>query len=136
MVVPSLVFYETIVTLIKKGGLEPKVVEKKLWDFLYSDLVLNVAMLETNAFKVCKKLKNRDLSLLGTQDLIIVNTAMEYEAQILTFDKQMRKRVKEVYPEIYYCSPQGRMEDETADFLKDFNQKIGKGEINIDEIPF
>lgn len=136
IIVPSLVFYETIVTLIKKGGMPPDAIEKKLWNFLYSPLVLNVAMLETSAFKICKRLKDKNLSLLKTQDLMIVNIAMDYEAQILTFDKPMRKRVKEVYSDIYYCSSQGGMEDETGDFLKDLYSKIGWNEINIDEIPF
>lgn len=136
IIVPSLVFYETIVTLIKKGGMTPDAIEKKLWNFLYSSIVLNIAMIETGAFKICKRLNNKNLSLLKTQDLMIVNIAIDYEAQILTFDKLMRKRVKEVYSDIYYCSSQGDMEDETGDFIKDFYEKIGKAEINIDEIPF
>lgn len=136
IIIPSLVFYETIVTLIKKGGVSPDEIEKKLWRFLYSNMVLNVSLIETNAFKVCKRLINEDVSRLGTQDFIIVNVGIDYEAQILTFDKDMKRRLDKVYPEIYYCSLIGNMQDETPRFLEDLNRKLGKGDINLDEIPF
>ena len=135
IIVPSLVFYETIVTLTKKG-ITPAIIERKLWDFLYSSMILNVSLLETNAFKMCKKIIRNDISRLKTQDFIIVNVGIEYEAQILTFDKDMRKRLDNIYSEVYYCSSIGNMEDETPRFLKDLNEKLGKGEINLDDIPF
>lgn len=136
IVIPSLVFYETIVTLIKKGGIPIKEIEKKLWDFLYSSMVLNISLIETNAFKICKHLANNDLSQLKTPDFIVISTGMEFEAQILTFDKQMRRRVGDVYPEIYYCSSLGDMVDETPRFLQDLDIKLGKNVINLDDIPF
>ena len=136
IVVPSLVFYETIITLIKRGGVPKEEIERKLWRFLYSGMVLNVSLIETNAFRVCKRLSNLDLSKLNTQDFIIVNVGFDYEAQILTFDKNMRKRVGQFYPEIYYCSEMGDMEDESLRFIEDLNKKLGKDGINLDDIPF
>lgn len=136
VIIPSLVFYETIITLIKKGGVSRTVIEKKLWDFLYHDMVINISIIETGAFKACKRLISNDLSRLKTQDFIIINTGLDYDAQILTFDKQMRKRVGEVYPKIYYCSDIGSMEDESHLFIKDLNVALGKDKINLDDIPF
>lgn len=136
VIIPSLVFYETIVTLIKKGGLSKASLEKKLWNFLYSDLVLSISMLETSAFKVCKKLKYEELRQLSTQDFIIVNAGIDYQAQILTFDKQMRKRVGDVYSEIYYCSNVGGMVDETEKFLSDLYTIIGKNIEGMNLMPF
>ena len=135
IIIPTLVFFETIITLLKKGVPRERL-EKKLWDFLFSDVVLNVSLIETKAFKVCKRLRDKPLKKLGTQDLIIIDVGLEYDAQILTFDKNMRNRVGEVYDGIYYCSNVGGLEDETPAFLSSFYEKIGKGKINIDDIPF
>ncbi|MCX6810380.1 MAG: PIN domain-containing protein [Candidatus Berkelbacteria bacterium] len=135
IIIPTLVFFETIITLMKKG-VSQSILERKLWGFLFHDTVLNVSLIETKAFKVCKRLRNKPLTRLGTNDLIIIDVGLEYEAQILTFDKNMRERVGEVYPEIYYCSSNGNQIDETPNFLSDFYKKIGKGIIDIDEIPF
>ncbi|HOX40689.1 MAG TPA: PIN domain-containing protein [bacterium] len=142
VVIPTLVFYETIITLVKRGGIPKATIEKKLWDFLFSDLVLNVALIETSAFRVCKKLSTSDISTLKTQDFIIANVGMEYEASILTFDKRMRTRVGSVYPDIYYCASLGLDgnsmpgEDETPRFLADFYTKLGKKIETFDDIPF
>lgn len=136
IIVPTLVFYETIITLIKKG-VSRQYIEKKLWDFLYSDMVVNVSLIETNAFKICKKLKSQDISELKTQDFIISNVGLEYEAQILTFDKRMRKQIDKIYEKIYYCSRIGNMKDDTTCFIQDLYKQINKDdEINLDDIPF
>lgn len=136
IIIPSLVFYETIVTLVKKGGTPTKLIEQKLWNFLYSSMILNISLIETNAFKMCKQLANYDLSQLKTPDFIVINVGMEFEAQILTFDKQMRKRVGQIYPEIYYCSALGSMPDESPRFFKEFSSKLGEDIIDLDDIPF
>lgn len=137
VVVPSLVFYETIVTLHKKG-MAKKAIEDKLWKFLYSDLVINVSQLETNAFKMCKKLTNENLSALRTHDFIINSIAIEYEAQILTFDRQVREKIGSFYDKIYYCSSIGQNStDETLIFLNDLLDIIGKkSSKSADEISF
>lgn len=139
VIIPSLVFYETIVTLIKKGNVSKDEIEKKLWRFLYHDMVLNVSLIETNAFKVCKRLEDQDISQLKTQDFIIASIGLEYEAQILTFDMQMRKKVRLIYPSIYYCSnidlPRD-LTDETGDFLKDLYKSLGKPVSSDEDIPF
>ncbi len=91
IIIPALVFYETIVTLIKKGS--PRAtIEKKLWDFLYHDSVINVSLIETAAFKACRRLSNCPLEDLRTQDFIIANIGIEYDAQILTFDNKDERK--------------------------------------------
>ncbi len=115
VIIPTLVFYETIISLIKKGGISRTEIERKLWNFLYHDMVINI-------------------SLLKTPDFIIVNTGIEFDAQILTFDRQMINRVKLLYPQIYYCSEHGGFYDQTLDFLTDFYKKIGKGDLPPEKI--
>lgn len=136
LIVPTLVFYETIVTLIKKGGVSRQEIETKLWNFLYSDMIINVSLIETGAFKICKKLKDDQISSLRTQDFIIISVGLEYDAQILTFDKTMRKKVGSVYEKIYYCSNIDNKVDETPKFLTDLNEYLGRGTIDINDIPF
>lgn len=136
-ITPTLVFYETIVTLIKKGGVSTSEIERKLWNFLYSDLVVNVSLIETAAFKACKKLnRHPQVANLRTQDFIISNVGLDYDAQILTFDKAFRSNILPIHSKVYYCSSLGGMDDETEQFLADFYKAIGKVNINLDEIPF
>jgi len=137
IIIPTLVFYETIVTLIKKEAASREQIEKKLWNLLYSNIVLNVALIETAAFKTCKRLAGWDLSKLKTADFIISSVGLEYDAQILTFDKEIRKNLGTYYPSVYYCSPIGNMQDESERFLQDLYKAIGKEDvIDLDEIPF
>lgn len=135
IVVPSLVFYETIVTLYKKSESKTKI-EKWMWKFLRSDLIINVSQIETGAFKMCDKIKYPQIAGLKTQDFIISSVGMDYQAQILTFDKEIRKRIWKIYKDIYYCSVIGNMEDETPLFLSKLYDKIGRNNIDINEIPF
>ena len=50
----------------------------------------------------------------------------------------MKKRLKDFYPSVYYCSSNGGMIDETEKFLQDLYRAIGKDKnyIDLDEIPF
>ncbi|MBA7490367.1 hypothetical protein ES702_00905 [subsurface metagenome] len=136
IIIPSIVFFESIITLIKKG-IDKNLVEDKLWKFLYILEILNFPIIETSAFKLCKTLSSGQLVNLKTSDYMIVNIGIEFDAQILTFDKKMRNRVRKIYPTIYYCSAIDTDEDDTERFLKDFDKALGQeGEIDLDDIPF
>lgn len=131
VLIPSVVFFESLVTLVKKG-LPEQEVESKFWKFLHLENVINVSVIETMAFKLCRRLgKNSNYQQLKTSDFLIANTAIEYDAQILTFDKQMRNRIFPNYAEIYYCSEIGlgstdSFKDESAKFLKGLDSAIKK----------
>lgn len=135
IIVPSLVFYETIVTLYKKNESKTKI-ETWMWKFLRSELIINVSQIETGAFKMCDKIKFPQIAGLKTQDFIISSVGMDYQAQILTFDKEIRKRIGTIYKDIYYCSRIGSSTDDTPLFLAVLYEKTGKGKIDINEIPF
>ena len=104
ILIPSLVFYETFFTLVKQG-FPLKQVEEKLWNFLYIDNIVNVTTLETECFKYIKRLPDDPALLqLKTADFIITSIGIEYDAQILTFDRRMHNRIYSIYSEIYDCN--------------------------------
>ena len=76
------------------------------------------------AFRLGSRLANKHLSGLKTSDFVITSIGLDYDAQILTFDKMMRKRVGKAYPHIYYCSNRSGMKDETEQFLNDLQQNL------------
>jgi predicted nucleic acid-binding protein len=122
-VIPSVVFFEVFATLIKKG-IPRQIVEKSLWKFLHQDNILTVSVIETMAFRFGNRLQSKSLSGLKTSDFVITSVGLDYEAQILTFDKNMRKRVVTAYSDIYYCSNRGKMKDETERFLNDLQRSL------------
>ena len=120
IIIPSIVFFESIIKLIQRG-VPPKYVEDKLWNFLYIEEVLNITFPETAAFRLIKHLQKADLKLKAP-DLVIALTAIEYEAQILTFDKPMWSALQNInYSQVYFCPQQG----EQKRFLKDLDKAIG-----------
>ena len=123
LVIPSIVFFEVFTTLIKKG-VPKEIVEKSLWRFLHQDNILTVSVIETMAFRLGNRLSSKSLSGLKTSDFVITSIGMDYDAQILTFDQKMRKRVGKAYPHIYYCSNRSGMKDETERFLTDLQQSL------------
>ena len=123
LIIPSIVFFEVFTTLIKKRF--PKnIVEKSLWGFLQQDNILTVSVIATMAFRLGNRLASKSLSGLKTSDFVITSIGLDYDAQILTFDKMMRKRVGKACPHIYYCSNRGNMKDETERFLDDLQQSL------------
>ena len=134
VLIPSVVFFESIVTLIRKG-ISHSEIEDKFWKLLHLSNVINVPIIETMAFKLCKRLSgNSDFLQMKTSDFVIANVGMEFDAQILTFDKGMRKRVFPTHNEIYYCSSlytDGEsFGDETSRFISDMEIALGE------DIPF
>lgn len=119
LVIPAIVFFETMFKLIQRG-VKPEFVQQYLWKYLYEDEVLNVSLLETAAFRMSKKLAFSKIHL-KTSDAIIALTGMEFESQILTFDNQMHKTLQAIdYKESYLCSKKS----ERKRFLKELNNKI------------
>ena len=126
LIIPSIVFYETMVTLLKKG-LERKVVERHLWKFLHLNNIFNVAVIETMAFRLTKNLDQISLANLRTYDFMIASIGLEFDAQILTFDLKMRKKIGQFYPSVYYCSSissQNTFGDETPKFLQELDNRL------------
>jgi len=118
VIIPSPVFFETVFTLIK-NGVNRDIVEKKLWNFLYVDQIINVTLIETMAFKLAKKLTNNQLSNLRTADYLISTIGIQYQAQILTFDRKMYEKVKPIHSTTYFCSNIDEYKDESLIFLRD-----------------
>lgn len=119
IIIPPLGLFEIIVTLTRKG-IRHNIIEKKILELLHIEEVIVASITEASAFKYCKSILNitSQKDALRTADFLIVSLAMDYEAQILTFDRKMWEKTKKVYDEIYYCSSLGRAEDETKDFLE------------------
>ncbi|MCD6096927.1 PIN domain-containing protein [bacterium] len=128
ILIPPLGLYEIIVTLSRKG-IHHKMIERKIISFLHINEVIVAAITESSAFKHCKSLLNlpSQKHFLRTGDFLIVSLAVDYEAQILTFDKKAWRKVKPIYKKIYYCSSIGKMKNETKDFLNDLDKILGKG---------
>lgn len=128
VIVPSIVFFESVFTLIK-NGIDRKVVENKLWNFLYKDQILNVALIETMAFKLARQLSIPQLANLRTADYFISSVGFQYEAQILTFDYKMYGKIKPIYPSIYYCSGIDGKTDESIEFLQELADTINRQDL-------
>ena len=125
IILPSVVIYESITTLLRKGY-QYNVVERKIWNLLHIDDLVIVNLPVENAYRVGKRLSNR-FSLehkITTLDWLIVGCGIDFEGQIVTFDLKLARRVKPFYPYIYYCSGLDDHEDETEKFIEDLNRRI------------
>ena len=101
--IPSIAFLETTAVLIRKK-INTSQVNNSLWKFLHIDNIINIPLIETMAFKLCRKyaailqdetLKNNGFpSFIKTSDFYIATSGIEYEAKILTFDAKMCKRIR------------------------------------------
>ncbi len=128
VIIPSIVFFESVFTLIK-NGVDRKTVESKLWNFLYIDQIINITLIETMAFKLAKQLTIPQLANLRTADYLISSVGFQYEAQILTFDYKMYEKIKHIYPSIYYCSGLDGKMDESVDFLQELADTINRQDL-------
>lgn len=125
VIIPSVVFFESVFTLIK-NGVNKNIVETKLWNFLFIDQIVNVTLIETMAFKLAKQLTMGQISTLRTADYLIASIGLQYDAQILTFDFNMRRKIKPIHSKIYYCSSLDGKTDESIDFLEDLASSINR----------
>ncbi len=126
ILIPPLGIYKIIVSLNKKG-MKSDFVEQKILRLLNINEIIVNSISESPAFKHCRELlkKSDDGVFLRTADFFIASIGTDYNAQILTFDKKIVKRIKPFYKKIYYCSNIGKMKDETEDFLQNFKGAIG-----------
>ncbi len=128
LLMPTTVFFETIIVLTNLGVAE-KIIQTKLWNYLLSEDVFNLTILETSAFRLARNLRQKQLKI-KTSDAIIASFGMETEAQIISFDKQMTKNVKNAgYDKIYYCVE----EKERKRFFIDLDEIIGNNKQTIRE---
>ena len=127
IVIPPLVMYEVIVVLRRKGVTSSKI-EDTFMKLVNISNVSVIALSEMSAFKHAKHALNSSDpdKALRTNDFLIFSVANELQASILTFDKKLRDRCRELYSDIYYCSSLGGMTDETNDFLNKISDSCKK----------
>ncbi len=118
IILPAVVLYETIVILTRRGISHRRILGA-VTRLIHNSKIIILSLTETSALKHCRRLLSQtsQIDALRTADYMIACIGVDFEAQILTFDKIMRNRVKKVYPSIYYCSSKGGMIDETGNFL-------------------
>lgn len=122
VVIPSIVFFETIFKLAQIG-LSQNEIESKLWNFLFHDQVFNVGLVETSAFRLFKRFPRSHLQGFKTSDFLILSTALAFDASVLTYDLRFKKNAGQVYPRIYYCDPQNKdFGSDTDGFLKELQE--------------
>lgn len=120
IIIPSIMILETAITLLKKGIPKSRV-EEKLWKLLHRKEIM-VVDVPSNLF-IKLPLYSSYLKSLKTYDLVLATLGIEYNALILTFDKKIREKVKNIYPFIYFCSSEGNMKNE----IQLFSNELQKG---------
>lgn len=121
IIIPSVVFFETIFNLCKIG-ISRKQIEEKLWKLLFHDQVFNISLVETSAFRLFKKFPKDNLQAFKTIDFLVVSTALAFDACLLTYDKGIRKNAGKIYPKIYYCADSKEFSNETDKFLDELRK--------------
>lgn len=99
IIIPSIMILETATTLLKKAIPKSRV-EEKLWKLLHRKEIM-VVDVPSNLF-IKLPLYSSYLKSLKTYDLVLATLGIEYNALILTFDKKIREKVKNIYPFIYF----------------------------------
>lgn len=120
IIIPPIALYEVISTLIRKGFTHDEV-ESKIMYLLRASKIITLSLTETSAFRHAEKLlsSGSPAQKLRTADYMIACVGLDFEAQILTFDRTMRNKLKSLYTQIYYCSSVDGRFDETSDFLNE-----------------
>lgn len=132
VLIPSMVFFETIGVLTRKK-INKDELDGKLWRMLHIEEIFNISLVETMSFNLCRKYCEilqddsfKDdkglVKYIGIQDFLIAATGIDYDAQILTLDKPMFTRLRKFYPNIYY----GKEKNETDRFFLDIKKCIDR----------
>lgn len=105
IVVPTMVFHETLFTLIK-NGVSLRSIKPKLLNFLMIDEIICHSLNEVHLLKLLDKFKtvvdNSSDGIIRTYDSTIVTIAMEYSNScLITSDKGMKNRHSASYPNIF-----------------------------------
>lgn len=121
IVIPPLVVYEVITTLIRKG-IPFRKVQSSILKLLHVEKIMMLSIAETSAFKHAKKLltPGSQANSLRTSDFLIICIGIDLDAIILSFDHKALGKIKPVYQRAYYCSSVGNHVEETSDFLHEF----------------
>jgi len=121
ILIPQIVIYETVVTLVRKG-IDKNKVEESIRKLLFLENVRCVDITESSLFRFCKNIKNiSGFNLLKTSDFLIASIAKDFSAKIITFDAQMRNSIKTSYSDIFCCDNIKEIKDETYDLIKSLN---------------
>lgn len=121
ILIPQIVIYETVVTLVRKG-IDKNKVEESIRKLLFLENVRCVDITESSLFRFCKNIKNiSGFNLLKTSDFLIASIAKDFSAKIITFDAQMRNSIKTSYSDIFCCFDIKEIKDETYDLIKSLN---------------
>ncbi len=120
IIIPPVALYEVISTLVRNGFTHDEV-ERKIMHLLKTQKIITLSLTETSAFRHAEKLlyEGSPALRLRNADYMIACVGLDFEAQILTFDRTMRNRIKPIYQRVYYCSSVDGRFDETSDFLND-----------------
>jgi len=120
IIIPPIALYEVISTLIRNGYSHTEV-EVKIMNLLKAQKIITLSLTETSAFRHAEKLlySGSPAMNLRNSDYMIACVGLDFEAQILTFDRTLRNRLKPLYTNIYYCSSVDGRYDETSDFLNE-----------------
>lgn len=119
IILPSIVLLETTAVLLRRG-VSPKDVETKLWGLLHLPHILPISVPETLFIKFIDLPPS--FRELKTADLTLTALAVEYDAQILTFDHKLKNKIHPSYHYIYDCASKNEQEL----FAKDLFQRFGE----------
>lgn len=120
VIVPPIAIYE-VISVLARAGFDHGVIEEHIMKLLRIPKIITLSIAELSAFRHARTLlREGDQSgSLRTADFMIACIGLDFEAQILTFDRKVIDKVKSVYSKIYYCSSVGGYPDETSDFLEE-----------------
>lgn len=118
IIIPPLGLYEIIVSL-KRCNIPEDIIKQRIMKLVSLEPVVITSISEMSAFKHCNSLliSSSKTNALRTNDFLITSLALDYEADILTFDVKMINKVKPIYPAIYYCSNIGKHCDDSLEFI-------------------
>jgi predicted nucleic acid-binding protein len=127
IIIPPIALYEVLAVLVRKGFSHKKA-EGAILRLLHLDKTIALSISENTALKHSRSLlaAGTPATALRTADFMIAGIGLDFEAQILTFDRRLLARVKPIYSKIYYCSSSGGHIDETGDFLADLQNLSSK----------
>lgn len=122
IIIPPLGIYEIIVSL-KIKGISEEAIKKHIMSLVCLEYVIVTSISEMSAFKHCRSeiIKPSQRYSLRTNDFLIASLAIDYQADILTYDAKVIDKIKPIYRKIYYCSSQGGRDDETKGYLEGLN---------------
>lgn len=125
IILPPLALYEIIVSLSRKG-IPHRVIEDKILGLVHFPEVIVTSVTEVSAFKHCRNLISTGVNgkMLRTADFLIASIAIDYDAQVLTFDRSFWCKARPLYRYVYVPSSLDQGTDETENFLRDLNQLV------------